>query len=259
MTVAGRLAGKVALISGGARGMGEAHARRFVAEGARVVLGDVLTEPGRALADELAAAARFVELDVTNESDWEAAVDATAAAYGKLDILVNNAGVLHFDALERTALADYERVVRINQTGVFLGMKHAIPAMRSAGGGSIVNISSMAGLQGVAGAIAYSASKWAVRGMTKTAALEVGPDGIRVNSVHPGGIDTPMVAGAAATDETRGGAYARYPIPRIGRPEEVAELVCWLASDASSYSTGAEFVIDGGASAGSVPRLKKPD
>ena len=257
MGAKGRLEGKVALISGAARGMGAAEARLFVAEGARVVLGDLRDEDGKALAKELGDAALYVGLDVTDEAAWEGAVALAKDRFGRLDVLVNNAGILHFAPLETTALEDFERVMQVNQVGTFLGMKSAAPALREAGGGSIVNISSVAGLEGVAGVIAYGASKWAVRGMTKTAALELGPSGIRVNSVHPGGVDTPMIATEAVTDETRTAAYGGQPIPRVGRPGEVAELVCWLASDASSYSTGAEFVIDGGATAGSVPRLKR--
>ncbi len=245
------------MISGAARGMGAAEARLFVTEGARVVLGDVRHEDGEALAKELGDAAGYIGLDVTDESSWLGAVAFARERFGKLDVLVNNAGILHFAALEETELADFERVIRVNQIGTFLGMKTAAPALREAGGGSIVNISSAAGLEGVSGVIAYGASKWAVRGMTKTAALELGASGIRVNSVHPGGVDTPMVAVEAVTEETRAAAYGGNPIPRIGRPEEVAELVCWLASDASSYSTGAEFVIDGGSTAGSVLRLNR--
>ena len=258
MAGGGRLDGKVALISGGARGMGEAEARLFAAEGASVVIGDVREEDGRALAKEIGAAVDFVALDVTEEASWQAAVAHAEERFGKLDILVNNAGILHFSAFEHTELADFERVMRVNQIGPFLGMKTAVPALRRAGGGSIVNISSVAGLEGVAGVVAYGASKWAVRGMTKTAAIEFGRDGIRVNSVHPGGVDTPMVRPQVdVQEETRKPVYAAYPIPRIGDATEVAELVCWLASDASSYSTGAEFVIDGGATAGSSPILQR--
>ena len=255
MSGPGRLEGKVALISGAARGMGAAEARLFVAEGANVLLGDVRDEDGEALAKELGGSAAYVGLDVTDEASWQAAVAGAEERFGKLDVLVNNAGILHFSPLEQTELDDWERVIRVNQTGTFLGMKTAAPALRAAGGGSIVNISSAAGMEGIAGVIAYSASKWAVRGMTKTAALELGRDGIRVNSVHPGGVNTPMIATREVTEETRTAAYGGQPIPRIGRPEEVAELVCWLASDASSYSTGAEFVIDGGSLAGTFLSL----
>ncbi len=252
--MAGRLDGKVALISGAARGMGASHARYFVAEGAQVVLGDVLDEPGGKLAAELGDAALFTHLDVTDEASWHAAVALAQERFGRLDVLVNNAGILRFAPLEQTELEEFETVVRVNQTGTFLGMKSAIPALRAAGGGSIVNISSIAGIHGIAGVTSYAASKYAVRGMTKVAALELGEAGIRVNSVHPGGVDTPMV-NARAEESGREAdidnpRFHQQPIARIGRPEEISELVLWLASDASSYCTGSEFVIDGGVTAG---------
>ncbi len=250
--MAGDLEGKVALISGAARGMGAAEARRFVSEGGRVVLGDVLDEEGEKTAASIGDAAIYVHLDVTLESDWQAAVAVAEEHFGKLDVLVNNAGILRFGMLEETDLEEYELVIRINQIGVFLGMKSAAPAMRRAGAGSIVNISSMAGIKGIGGAIAYTASKFAVRGMTKSAAIELGPAGIRVNSVHPGAIETPMTAPVGVGSETSEQQYT-YPIPRVGRPDEVAELVLWLASDKSSYSTGSEFLIDGGDGAGNLP------
>jgi 3alpha(or 20beta)-hydroxysteroid dehydrogenase len=250
--MAGDLEGKVALISGGARGMGAEEARLFASEGARVVIGDVLDAEGEATSEAIGEAALYVHLDVTSESDWKSAVAQAEAHFGKLDVLVNNAGILRFGMLEETELSEYELVIRINQTGVFLGMKSAAPAMRRAGAGSIVNISSAAGMKGVGGAVAYTASKYAVRGMTKTAAIELGAAGIRVNSVHPGGIETPMTTPVGATSDSEKRQYT-YPIPRIGRPEEVAQLVLWLASDKSSYSTGSEFMVDGGDSAGSMP------
>ena len=248
--MAKRLEGRVAIVSGAARGMGAAEARQFAAEGASVVLGDVLDEDGVKVASEIGAAAVYTPLDVTREEDWKAAVELAQNRFGHLDVLVNNAGILRLGLLEQTPLEEYELVVRVNQVGCFLGMKTVIPALREAGGGSIVNISSVAGMNGIAGAVSYTASKYAVRGMTKVAALEVGKDGIRVNSVHPGGVDTPMIAregGSAGDDDSAG---LPNPIPRIARPEEVAELVTWLASDASSYCTGSEFVIDGGGTAG---------
>lgn len=250
--MAGDLEGKVALISGAARGMGAAEARLFVAEGGRVVIGDVLDEEGERVAAELGEAAIYVHLDVTQEADWQKAVAKAESTFGKLDVLVNNAGILRFGMLEETELEEYELVIRINQTGVFLGMKTAAPAMRRAGAGSMVNISSLAGMKGIGGAVAYTASKYAVRGMTKTAAIELGSAGIRVNSVHPGGIETPMTSPVGASSEPGAQEYS-YPIPRIGRPEEVAQLVLWLASDKSSYSTGAEFLVDGGDMAGHMP------
>jgi 3alpha(or 20beta)-hydroxysteroid dehydrogenase len=248
----GRLDGKVALISGGARGQGACEARLFVAEGARVVIGDVLHEEGEKVADELGDAAAYAPLDVTSFEQWKRAVDFVTDRFGHLDVLVNNAGLLHSGTIESTSEEDYMRIVAVNQLGAFLGMKAVIGAMRDAGGGSIVNISSVAGLQGVAGIISYASTKWALRGMTKVAALELGRDGIRVNSVHPGGVDTPMVANPAMDEKASAAAYAAYPIPRIGQPEEIARLVLFLASDESSFSTGSEFVADGGVSAGRV-------
>jgi 3alpha(or 20beta)-hydroxysteroid dehydrogenase len=246
----GRLTGKVALISGGARGQGEAEARLFCAEGARVVIGDVLDEAGRKVAAQLGADARYVSLDVTREQDWARAVAETRSAYGRLDILVNNAGIVRTGYLENHSLADYMAVVNVNQVGVFLGMRAVIPAMKEAGGGSIINISSNAGLEGVEGVIGYAASKWAVRGMTKSAALELGQYGIRVNSVHPGGVDTPMLGGQELGHMLATNPFAAQPIARIAQPEEIARLVLFLASDESSYSTGSEFVADGGRMAG---------
>lgn len=252
------LEGKVALISGAARGMGAEEARLFASEGAKVVLGDVLDEEGEKTAAAIGESALYVHLDVTSEEDWRAAVEKTEEAFGKLDILVNNAGILRFGLLEHTSLEEYELVVKINQTGTFLGMKSAVAAMRRAGGGSIVNISSLAGIQGVGGACSYTASKFAVRGMTKVAAIEFGPSGIRVNSVHPGGIETPMTRPYGAESAAGESPAYRSPIARIGRPDEVANLVLWVASDKSSYCTGSEFVIDGGECAGQMPDALKP-
>lgn len=251
----GKLDGRVILISGAARGQGEAEARLFVAEGASVVLGDVLDDAGAAVAKDLGDAARYVHLDVTKEADWTAAVAEANAAFGKLDGLINNAGILQFGAIVDTSLDDYMKIVNVNQVGVFLGMRAAIPSLVAAGGGTIVNTSSTNGLQGVAGMIGYTATKFAVRGMTKAAALELGHSGIRVNSIHPGGIDTPMVRpdnveGLVADDTSAGDIYAALPAGRVGQPEEVAKLALFLSCDDSSYSTGSEFVIDGGMTAG---------
>ncbi len=246
----GRLTGKVALISGGARGQGEAEARLFCSEGASVVIGDVLDEQGRKVAAEIGESARYVHLDVTREDDWARAVAETRARFGRLDILVNNAGIVRTGYLENHSLADYLAVVNVNQVGVFLGMREVVGAMREAGGGSIVNISSNAGLEGVEGVIGYAASKWAVRGMTKSAALELGQYAIRVNSVHPGGVDTPMLGGQELGHMLATNPFAGQPIPRIAQPEEIARLVLFLASDESSYSTGSEFTADGGRMAG---------
>ena len=250
--MAGRLAGKVALISGGARGMGACEARLFVAEGARVVVGDVLDAEGRAVAKGLGEAGGYVSLDVTSEADWQAAVEHTQEEFGRLDVLVNNAGIVRAGSIEHTSLEDFEAVVRVNQIGCFLGIKSVIAAMRASGGGAIVNISSIAGLIGVAGVAGYVASKHAVRGLTKAAALELGVDGIRVNSVHPGGVDTPMTNQGLLEEEQRNAIYAENPIPRVGRPEEVANLVLFLASDESAYCTGGEYLIDGGTTAGRI-------
>lgn len=245
-----RLTGKVALISGGARGQGEAEARLFCAEGASVVIGDVLDEQGRKVAAEIGESACYVHLDVTREDDWARAVSEARARFGRLDILINNAGIVRTGYLENHSLADYLAVVNVNQVGVFLGMREVVGALREAGGGSIVNISSNAGLEGVEGVIGYAASKWAVRGMTKSAALELGQYGIRVNSVHPGGVDTPMLGGQELGHMLATNPFAGQPIPRIAQPEEIARLVLFLASDESSYSTGSEFTADGGRMAG---------
>lgn len=239
-----QLEGKVALISGSGRGQGAVEARLFVAEGARVMVTDVLETEGAGVAAELGGAGAFTRLDVTDESSWVRAVAATVARFGHLDILVNNAGILADGGIESTALADYLRVVMVNQVGVFLGMKAALPALR-AQGGAIVNISSVAGLHGSATAFAYGATKWAVRGMTKSAAIEFAPFGIRVNSVHPTFLETPMTAGMMNSDSVER-MLKSTPLGRILRVEEVAQLVLFLASDASSYCTGAEFLIDGG-------------
>ncbi len=249
----GRLDGKVALISGGARGMGESHARRFAAEGAKVVISDVLDEDGQTLAKDLGDAAAYVHLDVTDEAAWNDAVAATTERFGKLDVLVNNAGIVHVMPLAMTDVNEFRRVVEVNQVGVFLGMKAAIPALAANKGGSIINISSLAGLIGAQGHVAYSASKWAVRGMTKVAALELAPLGIRVNSIHPGLIDTPMfdVYRDLGIGERAGEGI---PLGRLAESNEVSELALYLASDESSYSTGSEFVVDGGLSAGTLGR-----
>lgn len=243
----GRLDGKVAIITGAARGMGESHARRFVAEGAKVVMTDRSEAQGRAIADELGANALFVPHDVTDAAQWSEVVAAAEKAFGPVTILVNNAGIL--GPIAKTAdlaEADYLHVCAVNQHSVFLGMQAVLPSMLRAGRGSIVNISSIAGLVANYGfpSLAYVASKFAVRGMTKATAIEYGPNNIRVNSVHPGFILTPMMV--EATDEVGGEALAQIPLGRLADPGEVTQVVLFLASDDSSYVTGAEHVVDAG-------------
>jgi NAD(P)-dependent dehydrogenase (short-subunit alcohol dehydrogenase family) len=245
-----RLGGKVALISGGARGMGAEEARLFAREGAKVVLGDVLEAEGKAVEEEIRAAAgdaRFVRLDVTREDDWARAVETTERLYGRLDILVNNAGIGGGRRIEQTTLEEWERTMAVNSTGVFLGTRAAIPAMRRAGGGSIVNISSQLGLVGTDNSSPqYQASKGAVRLLTKATAIQYARDGIRANSVHPGPVVTPMTEGRRADPETYRLMLSRIPLGRYGRPEEIALGVLYLASDEAAFVTGSELVIDGG-------------
>ncbi|HEU4655985.1 MAG TPA: glucose 1-dehydrogenase [Capillimicrobium sp.] len=240
-----RLDGKVAVITGAAleRGQGACEARLFAQEGATVVLTDVQDEAGRATAAAIGDRAEYVRLDVTDAAAWEEVVRGVVERHGRIDVLVNNAGIWHTGGLLETSPDEFRRVVEINQTGVFLGMWAVAPLMRDQGSGSIVNISSSAGLRGDPRIHAYVASKWAVRGMTKAAALELAPFGVRVNSVHPGLIQTPMSATEFEPGKPDPGR--NVPMKRVGQPEEVAELVCYLASDASAYVTGAEVAIDG--------------
>ncbi len=245
----GRLDGKVAIVTGGARGMGGATARAFVEQGAKVVIGDLLNDVGQALADELGDNAVYVSMDISKSADWKRAI-AKAEALGGLNVLVNNAAILHVASITDTSEEDYMRVIQINQLGTFLGIQAAIEPMKAAGGGSIINVSSIDGLQSKNGLIAYSASKWAVRGMTKCAAIELGQHGIRVNSVHPGGIMTEMGGGEDVPDDIANQFYTHHPLPRIGKPHEVANVSLFLASDDASYCTGSEFVADGGWFAG---------
>jgi 3alpha(or 20beta)-hydroxysteroid dehydrogenase len=245
--VMSRLQGKVALITGAARGMGESHARRFIAEGAKVILTDLREDAGAALAAKLGKDALFLRHDVATAVDWATVIQKGEAAFGPITVLVNNAGVL--GPVARTgeiSETDYLKVCAINQTSVFFGMKAVLPSMLKAGIGSIVNISSAAGIAAIYGfpSVAYVASKFAVRGMTKAAAIEYGAKNIRVNSVHPGFIETPMMV--EATDEKGGEAIGLIPLRRVAKPNEVANLVLFLASDESSFITGTEQIIDGG-------------
>jgi 3alpha(or 20beta)-hydroxysteroid dehydrogenase len=248
--VGGRLTGKVALITGGARGQGAADARLFVREGARVAVADVLDEAGAALAGSLGEDAIYVHLDVRRPHDWSAALDAVGERLGPLTTLVNNAGVLTFGGVD-TPLERYRETIDVNQVGCFLGMQHAAPLLVANGGGSIVNIASTAGLVGLGNMLAYTASKWAIRGMTKSAAVELAARGVRVNAVLPGSVRTDMFVrtfGAEPPPE----AFAAIPMRRAGTAEELAEAVLFLASDASAYCTGQELVMDGGALAGAL-------
>ncbi len=243
----GRLSGKVAIITGASQGMGEAHAKAFVAEGASVILTDINAVAGEALAEALGSQAMFVKHDVASEAGWAEVVAAGEARFGRVTVLVNNAGII--GTIAKTAdlsAADFAHVCAVNQTGVFLGMRAVLPSMIASGGGSIVNISSTSGMIANVGTpnLAYAGSKFAVRGMTKQVAVEYGDQNIRANSVHPGYVKTPMMV--AATDEDGGGAAAGIPLRRFAEPSEISPLVVFLASDESSFITGTEHVIDGG-------------
>ena len=244
----GRLDGKVAIISGGARGQGEVEAKLFVQEGAKVMFGDILDEEGKqveAAIRQVGGAATYVHLDVTQEADWQQAVAAAVSTYGKLDILVNNAGILRRDSIEETTKELWDTILAVNATGVFLGTKYAIPAMRKAGGGSIVNISSISGMVALGGP-AYNASKGAVRVFTKVTAVHHADDNIRCNSIHPGPVRTPMTESTYSDPEMLERRLRDMPLGRLGTSEDIAYGVLYLASDEAAYVTGAELVIDGG-------------
>lgn len=241
-----RLAGKVAIVTGGARGMGAAHVRAFINEGAKVVFTDILEEEGLALAQEVGENAKFIKHDVTKAEDWERVVAETEQAFGAVNVLVNNAGISMNKSIEEISVEEYRRIIDINQVSVFLGMKAVLPLMKNSGNGSIVNISSINGLVG--GAIGYTDSKFAVRGMSKAAALQLAHYGIRVNSVHPGVIETPMIMQEDSREAIV--EFSKFiPNKRVAKPEEVTNVVLFLASDESSYCTGSEFVVDGGLTA----------
>ena len=239
-----RLEGRVVLITGAARGQGEAEARLFASEGAKLVLGDVRDAEGKAVAESLGEAAAYAHHDVADPASWQSFTDLAVRRFGRIDALVNNAGIMLYKPLEEMTLEEYRSVIDVNQVGCFLGIKAVVPAMRAAGGGAIVNVSSSAGLRGFAKGIGYVSSKFAVRGLTRTAAIELGPLGIRVNSLHPGGVDTALGWGYPGVDLEQ--LYRSTPLGRIGEPVEMARVALFLISDESSYCTGAEFVADGG-------------
>jgi 3alpha(or 20beta)-hydroxysteroid dehydrogenase len=246
----GRLQDKVAIVTGGARGMGAATSRLFAAEGAHVVIADVLEEDGAALAAELGGTAMFQRLDVSDEAAWTALVDAVMARHGRIDALVNNAAVVMFAPIVELTAEQIDRVLGINVKGAILGLKHVGARMCAAGRGAIVNISSVDGLRGANSLSLYSSSKWAVRGLTKTAALEFGHQGVRVNSVHPGGVNTVMGNPQGLEGAAKNVGYERVPLQRIGEPNEIAAASLFLCSDDASYVTGAELAVDGGWAAG---------
>ena len=259
-----RFDNRTVIVTGGARGMGASHARGFVAEGANVVIADILEREGRTLADELGDHAIFSRLDVTSDRDWAATVAAAEGAFGPVSVLINNAGIVRFGLLEETEPAVWHQVIDVNLTGLYLGIRAVVSSMRKAGGGAIVNISSGAGFTATHGLAAYVASKWGVRGLTKTAALELGRDNIRVNSVHPGAIRTPILAAhapdAAAMAATMAGAgVGLSAIPRVAEPEEITRMVLFVASDEASFSTGSEFIADGGLLLGPVPQHERAE
>lgn len=245
-----RMAGKIAIVTGGARGMGAATSRLFVNEGATVIIADVLSDEGEALAAELCGAATFRRLDVSDEAGWSGLVNDAMSRHGRIDALVNNAAVVTFGPIVELSAAEIDRVLGINVKGAMLGLKHVGAKMCAAGRGAIVNVSSLDGMRGANSLSLYSSSKWAVRGLTKTAALEFGPLGVRVNSVHPGGVNTVMGNPQGLDGAAKNAGYERVPLQRIGEPEEIAAATLFLCSDEASYIAGAELVVDGGWTAG---------
>lgn len=246
-----RFGDRAVLVTGGARGMGAAHVRGFHAEGAQVVIADVLDSDGEALAAELGPRSTYTHLDVSSETQWRDAVAAAAEKFGPIDVLVNNAGVLKYGSIETHSVADFRLVLEVNLVGTFLGMQAVLPQMRAAGRGAVVNIASISGLLGMPDGIGYGASKWGVRGLTKGAAVDMAGSGVRINSVHPGFVRTPL------TTNTASSAADGQAIARFADPDEITRMVLWLASDEASYCTGADFVVDGGKSAGPVGTFKE--
>lgn len=246
------LTGKVAIITGGASGMGAENARLFTERGAKVVITDINQDNGKAVASEIGENCLFIKHDVASETDWSTVVDQTIEKFGQIDILVNNAGILFMKPIEDTTLEDYKKMMDINVDSVFLGIKAVVEHMKSRGTGSIVNISSAAGVVGQPSALAYCASKFAVRGLTKSAAMDLGLYGIRVNSVHPGSIATPMTASSGVTEDR---ALPLAALNRNAKASEVSEVVAFLASDAASYVTGSEYLVDGGLTLGDTPQV----
>jgi 3alpha(or 20beta)-hydroxysteroid dehydrogenase len=248
----GKLDGKVAVITGGSRGQGASHVRMFVEEGAKVVFTDILEDEGETLTKDLGDNVKFVKHDVRNEEEWKQVIDVAESSFGPVNILINNAGIYISRKIENHSEEEFRKVIDTNLFSVFLGMKTVISSMKKAGGGSIINVSSINGLRGMVASAAYDSSKFAIRGITKTAALEFAEYGIRVNSVHPGAIQTPMIEVDVADEGTvdnASGTIDKTPLKRVGQPEEVSKLMVFLASDDSSYSTGSEFVLDGGVTA----------
>lgn len=244
--VGSRLSGKVALISGGSRGLGESHARAMIAQGARVVVADILDDDGQALVAELGEASRYIHLDVTSRSEWAKAVAFTLQEFGTLNVLINNAGIAHFSPIGEYKPEQWDTMIAINLTGVFNGVDASLQALKAGAPSSIINVSSIAGLRGYSGLVGYNAAKFGVAGFTKSVALDVAQFGIRCNSIHPGVIDTPMTSNV-------GTRRKHVAMERTGRPEELSSLVVYLASDEASFCTGSEFICDGGESAGLAP------